>query len=53
LENVETRARGHLDDEMTSNAFMLFEEPTEEEQPIVYNQHLNLDEWITALLAWQ
>ncbi len=52
-ENAETKARGHLDDEMMDTAFKLFEEPTEEEQPILYNQHLNLDEWITTLLGQQ
>jgi hypothetical protein len=38
---------------MMSQAFTLFEEPTKEEQPIIYHQHLDLDEWIITLLAWQ
>lgn len=51
--NVETKLRGHLNDEMMSRAFMLFEEPTKEERPILYYQHFNLDEWMIMLLAWQ
>lgn len=38
-------------DEMMSTAFTLFEEPTNEEQPIFYNQHLDLDEWIITFLT--
>jgi predicted kinase len=53
LENAETQARGQLDDEMMERAFKLFEEPTEEEHPVVYRQQPNLDEWIATFLNGQ
>jgi predicted kinase len=52
-ENVETKARGHLNDEMMRTARLLFEEPAEEERPVIYSPHLDLDEWISALLTRQ
>jgi len=45
-ENEQTKERGHLDQEMMENAFNMFDKPTESEHPIIYNQHVNLDDWI-------
>lgn len=45
-ENQQTKIRGHLDDTMMDTALKLFDEPSAQEQPITYNQHLNLEKWI-------
>lgn len=44
--NLETKERGHLDDKMMDDAIALFDEPTENEHPIIYNQDMDLDYWI-------
>jgi len=46
LKNIETKERGHLEDVSMDRAFVMFEEPQEDEHPILYNQTMNLEEWI-------
>jgi predicted kinase len=45
-ENQTTKQRGHLEETGLNFAFELFEEPTDKENPIIYNQSMNLDSWI-------
>ncbi len=45
-ENEKTGARSQLDQETMETALNLFDEPTESEQPILYNQQMDLDDWI-------
>ena len=45
-ENEITKLRGHLEDNLLKSAIDKFEEPTVEENPIIYNAQMNLDEWI-------
>ena len=47
-ENQTTKQRGHLEENGLNFAFDLFEEPTEVENPIIYNQSLDLDTWLKA-----
>lgn len=44
--NQETRERGHLEEVSMKRALDMFQEPTEDENPIVYNQETNLDQWV-------
>lgn len=46
LGNVETKERGHLEDETMDSALKMWEEPTADENPILYSQDINLDNWI-------
>lgn len=46
LKNMETKDRGHLEDKSMDLALEMFEEPTDEEQSILYNQGMDLEEWI-------
>lgn len=48
--NKQTKERGHLDRETMENAFNLFDEPTESEHPVIYNHHMNLDDWIERFI---
>lgn len=45
-ENEQTQVRGHLDDNTLQVALRQFVEPTENEHPILYNQQMNLEEWL-------
>lgn len=45
-ENELTKKRGHLDDEEMEMARKLWEEPKPEENPIIFSQKSDLDEWI-------
>lgn len=47
-ENQTTKERGHLEETGLNFAFDLFEEPTEIEHPIIYNQSMDLDTWLKA-----
>lgn len=44
--NLSTKERDQLADETMDRAFEMFEEPTEDEKPIFYNQETDLDKWI-------
>lgn len=46
LKNQKTRERDQLEDVTMEKAFDMFEEPTPDENPILYNHHINLDIWI-------
>ena len=45
-ENEVTRVRGHLENELFASATDKFNEPSVEENPLIYNLEENLDEWI-------
>lgn len=45
LENLETKDRGHLNKREMEVAFGMFEEPTLEENPVIYNHEMSLDDW--------
>jgi len=49
LKNQTTKERDHLEEQPLNFAFDLFEEPTDDEQPIIYNQNLDLDQWISEI----
>lgn len=44
--NLQTKDRGQLVDATMERALAMFEELTSDENPIFYNQEMNLDEWI-------
>ncbi len=44
--NLQSKERGHLADVSLKRALSMFEEPTADENPILYNQDMNLDDWI-------
>lgn len=46
--NQISKQRGHLEENGLNFAFDLFEEPTEAENPIIYNQSMELDSWIST-----
>ena len=50
LKNQTTKERDHLDEQTLNLAFDLFEEPTDDEDPIIYNQQMDWDQWINKLL---
>lgn len=47
-ENQVTKQRGHLEVDGLNFAFKLFEEPTDAENPVLYNQSMDLDSWIST-----
>lgn len=46
VENEKTKKRGHVKDELFQKGLEMFQEPTPEENPIMFNTDMNLDEWI-------
>jgi predicted kinase len=46
LKNQETKKRGHLEEVSLNKAMDMFNEPTTDEDPIIYNQTMDLDQWI-------
>jgi predicted kinase len=48
-QNIETRKRGHLEDQTMQKALGMFEEPTEDEKPILYNSEIALEELLEKL----
>lgn len=46
LQNMETKERGHLEDVSMQRALKMFQEPTEDENPIIYNAEIDLEKWI-------
>jgi predicted kinase len=46
LRNQETKERGHLEEASMKRALDMFQEPTEDENPITYNQEMDLGRWI-------
>ncbi|MEK7503952.1 MAG: ATP-binding protein [Patescibacteria group bacterium] len=44
--NETTKERGQLSDRGMKVAFSQFQEPTADENPIIYNQQMDLDAWI-------
>lgn len=51
LKNMTTQERAHLKEETVSKALAMFEQPTEDEQPIIYNASLDLDKWVKENVA--
>lgn len=47
-ENQVTKQRGHLEEDGLNFAFKLFEEPTDAENPVLYNKSMDLDSWIST-----
>lgn len=47
-ENQVTKQRGHLEEDGLNFAFKLFEQPKKDENPILYNQSMDLDSWIST-----
>ncbi|MDO8618484.1 MAG: ATP-binding protein [Candidatus Daviesbacteria bacterium] len=48
-ENEETKVRGHLEGDLLKSAIDKFEEPTQKENPIIYNSREDLEEWIQEI----
>lgn len=46
--NLQTKERGHLVDVTMERAVNMFEEPTADENPVFYNQNMDLDKWIAG-----
>ncbi len=46
LENQTTKERGHLEEVSLNRAIDMFNEPTADENPIIYNHNMDLDQWI-------
>jgi hypothetical protein len=46
VRNLRTRERAHLADETVGRALALFEAPTGDERPVVYNAAMDLDRWV-------
>jgi len=46
IQNETTKERGQLSDYGMKVALSQFQEPTADENPIIYNQQMNLDNWI-------
>lgn len=51
LKNMSTQTRAHLKDETMRQALSMFEEPTPDEHPIIYNAGLDLEHWIEKNIA--
>lgn len=47
-ENEVIQHRGQLGESLLQKAFDMFEEPTGEERPLIYNQTMNLNDWIAT-----
>lgn len=45
-ENQESKVRGHLEKESFNKALDMFQEPTADENPILYNSDMDLEAWI-------
>lgn len=45
-ENQISKVRDHLVEETINHALSMFEEPTADENPIIYNQEMDVDLWI-------
>ncbi|EKD86979.1 MAG: hypothetical protein ACD_37C00088G0002 [uncultured bacterium] len=48
--NQKIKERGHLDDQLMDHAINMFEEPTPDEDPIFYNQNINLEKWVNKYI---
>ncbi len=46
LENAKTKERGHVPEKFLGKGLKMFEQPTPEENPILYNSEVNLEDWI-------
>lgn len=46
LKNAETKERDQLEEITLNTALDMFEEPTQDENPILYNQSMDLEEWL-------
>jgi predicted kinase len=51
LRNMETKERGHLEEETMKVAYDMFERPTDDENPIIYRMDMNLDKWMEHFVA--
>lgn len=45
-ENEKTKVRGHVKDYLFKRTLGMFEEPSSNENPIIYNAQMNLENWI-------
>lgn len=50
--NKETKERGQLEQVILDRALKMFEEPTNDENYITYNQSMDLDKWIKENIAF-
>lgn len=48
--NQKTNERGHLDNILMDHAINMFEEPTPDENPILYSDQVNFNEWISKYI---
>lgn len=48
LENRQRKERGHVRDDNFESALNMFEEPKEEENPIIFTQGTDIDRWISG-----
>lgn len=46
-ENLQTKTRGHVRDDNFEAALNMFEEPREDENPIIFTQGTDIDRWIS------
>jgi predicted kinase len=46
LKNMSSQERAHLKEETVRKAMAMFEEPAEDERPVIYNAGLNLNDWV-------
>lgn len=44
--NQHTKERGHLEDVTMNRALEMFEEPTPDEHPVLFNTEMNMNEWV-------
>jgi hypothetical protein len=44
---METKSRGHLEDVTMDLALSLWEEPTADENPVLFSSEVNVDQWIS------
>ncbi len=51
LENQTTKERGHLEENSLNTAFDMFEEPTPDENPIVYTEGTDFNVWSKENIA--
>jgi predicted kinase len=47
MKNQQTKDRGHVPEKLFEAALTMWEEPRAEEHPLIYNQNMDLDNWIS------
>lgn len=53
LENQQTRVRGHVPKSLFADALNMWEEPSSNEHPLIYNQTMDVNEWIQQHIEGQ